>query len=537
MHFGTRLISIKPVMKKYILFIIYLLLLSGCEKKSPPEPQLPDQAAGLPTLITNPNTDLTRYSTKLTGSLTHAGDSEIMEAGFVVDTVPSPTIAKNLNKFVIKPDQNGLISVIITNIPANKTYYIRSYATNMQGTGYGNEVKFTSLSEKVFKGNVTFFTQQEVEEFGKEGYTTIDGSLDIKGSVTDLSPLKNLAIINYAFNVSYTSHLVTLKGMDSLEAVNARYVFNGMRIQNNKALKSLEGLEKLTGNNGYLYIIDNDELTDLNGLNNLTISHFGELRIEGCEKLRNLHGLEKLNWLDGDIMIKDNPALENIDALGNLNFVSRRIRIINNPSLRNLDGFNKVKTSEGIEIYNNKMLTNLKGFSNLESATSVIFLGNNIALQDLSGLEKITTTEYLTVESCPALTSLKGLENLKDVKYAIKISGSGLINLNELGNLNQTQRLELGNNQKLENILGLSNLTRVVGFASSLTIRGNHQLKSLAGLDKLAKVDGQIYVGYNQMLQDFCALAPLFKTGWKGSFSAEGNAVNPTAAAIKENCP
>lgn len=535
-----RVVSDKLAMKKYLLLIICLLLLSACKKDSPPEPQLPDDgsnAVGLPNLITHQNTDLTRYSTKVMGTLTDAGDSQITEAGFVVDTVPSPTILKNLNKFVIEPDQNGLMVAIITDSPADKTYYIRSYATNKQGTGYGNEVKFTSLSQKVFKGNVMLSTQQEVEEFGKEAYTTIDGSLDIRGSVTDLSPLKNLAIINYAFNLRYTSQLTTLQGMDSLEVVNASYLYHGMRIENNRALKSLEGLEKLVGNNGYLYIIDNDELTDLKGLDNLSFNHFGELRIEGCDKLRKLHGLEKLSWLDGDIMIRDNPELTDIDALANLKFVSGRIRIINNTSLRSLDGFKRLNKIEGIELHDNEALENIKGLSNLDTITTTISLRNNSVLQDLSGLEKIKTTAYLTIQNSSSLTSLKGLENLKDVKYKIEISRTGLTNLNELGNLSESQRLELVGNARLENILGLRNLNKLAGNAYSLTIRGNHQLKSLAGLDKVTKVDGQIDISYNQMLQDFCALASLLKTGWNGSFITEGNAINPTTADLKDNCP
>lgn len=529
-------------MRNIFPILIYLLLLSSCEKDSPDEPKIPDNAVdttavGLPTLITNPNKNLTRYSTEITGSITDVGDSEIIEAGFVVDTAPSPTVKKNLNKFIRMPDENSLMEVILTNIPASTTYYLRSYATNGQGTGYGNEIQFTSLSQNIFKGNVILSTQQEVEEFGQAKYTTIDGSLEIVGSVTDLSPLKNLAVINYAFNLRYTSQLTTIKGMDSLEAVNASYFFHGIRIENNTALRSLEGLEKLTGNNGYLYIINNDQLTDLNGLNNLSYNHFGELRIEGCDQLLNLHGLEEFRWLDGDIMIKDNPILEDITAFGNLNFITGRVRIINNASLQSVDGFESVHKVDGIELYDNMMLSDLNGFNSLDAITSVIVLKNNSALTNLSGLEKISTCEYLTIENSPSLTSLKGLENLQEIKYKITISHSGLFNLNELGNLTRTQRLELSDNSNLENILGLNKLTTLAENAYGISITSNNQLKSLVGLDNLKRVDGQIFIGGNQMLNDFCSLKPLLKTGWKGYLDVRGNAANPSATDILNSCP
>lgn len=520
-------------MKNYFLGLFFLLLLSGCDKDPIlPDNDDPEDITGLPTLITDTNTNITIYSISLSGSLIDEGDSKVFEAGFVFDTVPNPTIIRNSNKFIVLPDQNKLMVIKIENIPANSTYYFRSYATNNQGTGYGNEMKFTSLPQNIFKGNVTLSTQQEVENFGNEKHTTINGSLEITGTVTDLSPLKDLVLINYAFDVKNTTQLTNLKGMDNLEMVNYKYFFHGMQIGNNKALKSLEGLEKLIRSNGEFYIINNDELVDLNGLNNFRLNYFGEFRIDGCEKLRNLHGIENFEWLDGDIMIIKNPVLEDISAFEKLNFMTGRIRIINNASIQNVHGFEGLKEVDGIEVYDNEKLSDIKGFCNLERITSIILIRNNSALKDLSGLEKIMTCEFLTIENSPALSSLKGLENLNNIKYHIRISNSGLTNFNELGNLTQTQYLGISNNEKLQNLSGLSKLTLLTGSDYSLSISSNNQLKSLAGLDNLTKADGQIYIGYNKALNDFCPLKSLLKPGRKGELIIEGNEVNPKAADI-----
>ncbi len=516
-------------MKKYFLGLFFLLLLSGCDK----DPILPDNddtedITGLPILITDTNITLTIYSISISGSLIDEGDSKVFEAGFVFDTVPNPTIIKNSNKFIVLPDQNKLMVIKVENIPATSTYYFRSYATNNQGTGYGNEMKFTSIPQNIFKGNVTLSTQQEVENFGNEKYTTINGSLEITGNVTDLSPLRDIVLINYAFDVKNTTQLTNLKGMDNLEMVNYKYFFHGMQIVNNKALKSLEGLEKLIRSNGEFYIINNDELVDLNGLNNFRLNHFGEFRIDGCEKLRNLHGIENFEWLDGDIMIIKNPVLEDISAFEKLNFMTGRIRIINNASIQNVHGFEGLKEVDGIEVYDNEKLSDIKGFCSLERITSVILFRNNSALKDLSGLEKIMTCEYLTIEDSPALTSLKGLENLNNIKYHIRISNTGLTNLNELKYLTKAGYLYIIRNENLQSISGLNMLTELSG----LNIGSNNQLKSLFGLNNLTKADGQIYIGYNKTLNDFCPLKSLLKTGRKGELIIEGNEVNPKAADI-----
>lgn len=521
-------------MKQFLPFLYILSLFLCCKKKdsivTPPESKLP-------TLITHPYADLTRFSVRISGTITDSAGSKILEAGFIVDTVSSPTIQKNLNKFVRVPDNKGNMLAIITNIPANKTWYFRSYAKTQEGVGYGNEIKFTSLPEKVFDGNATLSTQQEVETFGSKHYTTINGSLTITGSVTDLSPLKNLAIVNYAFNVQWTNQLTTLKGLDSLEAVNGLYFFHGMRIENNSALKDLIGLDKLTGNNGYLYIRNNDQLTDLTGLEKLYYNHFGELRIEGCTNLRSLHGLENFSWLDGDIMLKDNPKLTDITAFGNLSFLSGRISIINNASLPNLTGFSKLHKIEALEVYDNLILPDLKGFSNLDTIISGFSLRNNAALKNLNGLEKITTTAYVNIENSPSLTSLEGLQNLKTITGKLTIWTSGLSNMKGLDNLVSLPSIELVMNDQLQDLQGLNNLTALTNNTYALTITRNLQLKSLTGLEKLTTAPGQIYIGFNSLLNDFCPLKPLMKTDWKGYLITEGNAVNPTPTSIATGCP
>jgi hypothetical protein len=81
-------------------------------------------------------------------------------------------------------------------LPSNTTLYFRSYAINSKGVGFGNEIVFTTLTEKIYNGDITLATQQEVIDFGQNNYTTINGSLCINGEINDLTPLKSLVIIN-----------------------------------------------------------------------------------------------------------------------------------------------------------------------------------------------------------------------------------------------------------------------------------------------------------------------------------------------------
>jgi hypothetical protein len=519
-----------------IFWLFCLLPFLGCKKDKLNETQTDQPNSKRPKVVTYPYQNLTRYSITITGAVTDSAASTIMISGFVVDTLKEATIARNLNNFVRSRDNSGQMLVIITNMPAGKTYYLRSYAQSKFGIAYGNEIVFSSSGENLYRGSIVLSSQQEVEDFGKKHINRIDGSLEIRGTVTDLSPLKNLGAINYAFNIQNTNALTSLKGMDSLEAVNAAYFFHGVRIENNIALKSLEGLEKITTNNGFLYIINNDALTNLNGLNNLSLNHFGEVRIEGCDKIQSLHGLEKLAWLDGDIMIKDNLVLTDVSALNTLSFIRGRFRAINNPSLAEMNGLEKLHAIEGVEIYDNNALTSLGGLRNLDTISDIILLRNNTKLKDLSPFHNVKTTQFLNLADLPSVTELTGFSQLNNVKGNINIDNTGLIDLHGLEGITKLQRLDILNNKKLQSLHGIDNLVSLEN-SYSLTIVSNQELTSLAGLGKLKSAAGMIVVVSNSKLQEFCGLKTLIAGGWKGYLDARLNLSNPDITAIVKNCP
>ena len=57
----------------------------------------------------------------------------------------------------------GNFTSIVHGLSANTTYYVRAYATNSEGTSYGNEVDFTTLSDSVIMDDeYSFFLQSTV---------------------------------------------------------------------------------------------------------------------------------------------------------------------------------------------------------------------------------------------------------------------------------------------------------------------------------------------------------------------------------------
>jgi hypothetical protein len=98
-------------------------------------------AAAIPVVTTTVVSNITSSSATSGGS-NDSGGATITVRGICWSTSPNPTTA-----LLTKTTETGNIGVFIsglTGLAPNTTYYIRAYAINVGGTGYGNEVTFTS---------------------------------------------------------------------------------------------------------------------------------------------------------------------------------------------------------------------------------------------------------------------------------------------------------------------------------------------------------------------------------------------------------
>ena len=95
------------------------------------------------------------------------------------------------------------------------------------------------------EGDVHLKNQQEVNEFGANNYSGINGNLTIGyqsgvRDITNLNPLSSLSFIDGNLDINYNDNLASLNGLNNIESIN-----------------------------GFLHIGDNNSLANLNGLSNL----------------------------------------------------------------------------------------------------------------------------------------------------------------------------------------------------------------------------------------------------------------------------
>ncbi|MDX9845793.1 MAG: FISUMP domain-containing protein [Tenuifilaceae bacterium] len=117
------------------------------------------QSATAPTVSTTTVTSITQTSAISGGTISDDGGADITAKGVVWGTVAAPTLEANTG---LTNDGSGTdgFSSELTGLTANTTYYVRAYATNSAGTGYGEELQFTTQ-----------------EEYTGETVTDIDGNI------------------------------------------------------------------------------------------------------------------------------------------------------------------------------------------------------------------------------------------------------------------------------------------------------------------------------------------------------------------------
>jgi uncharacterized protein (TIGR02145 family) len=93
----------------------------------------------VPTLITTDASGITQTTVTSGGTISNDGGANVTERGIVYGTSTNPTTS---NTKVTNGSGTGSFSVNVTALTPNTTYYIRSYAINSAGTGYGNNITF-----------------------------------------------------------------------------------------------------------------------------------------------------------------------------------------------------------------------------------------------------------------------------------------------------------------------------------------------------------------------------------------------------------
>lgn len=128
------------------ILLLFLLIFSfnGCKKDNTKPP----------VVTTLDVTEITK-TTAISGGELSEMTSLIVSKGICWSTKQNPT-TEDIKKTDFSSSTSFLCSM--TGLTPNTKYYIRAYAINPTGTGYGNQVEFTTLSNNSGrKGSVIYY--------------------------------------------------------------------------------------------------------------------------------------------------------------------------------------------------------------------------------------------------------------------------------------------------------------------------------------------------------------------------------------------
>ena len=97
-----------------------------------------------PTLSTEPVTDILSSTATGNGSITDLGLPNPTAYGIVWGTALNPTVPSANSTDAGATSSTGAFTGAMTGLQPNTLYHVRAYASNLAGTGYGNDVTFTS---------------------------------------------------------------------------------------------------------------------------------------------------------------------------------------------------------------------------------------------------------------------------------------------------------------------------------------------------------------------------------------------------------
>lgn len=166
-----------------------------------------------PMVETSPVRDITATNALGSGVVTATGGSVVLERGVCWSTQTNPIVSGN---HAVAGSGAGTFSCVMMDLEPNTTYYVRAYAINNMGIGYGNEVNFTTLSgsgggntlegviggafsisssHKVYfsKGNLQYQPSTGIWRFADKQYSLIH----VSGDMTE-----EINIFGYYCNVS-----------------------------------------------------------------------------------------------------------------------------------------------------------------------------------------------------------------------------------------------------------------------------------------------------------------------------------------------
>jgi hypothetical protein len=418
-------------MKKMIIYKFLLLLVAGafafaaCNKEEDP--------------FEGKDSYITAFSLQQGEVVLHAaiaGEEIILTApeGFLLTQA----------KAAVKLSENASIypdPATVTDWDEERQFAVTAH--NGTQTKYIYKVKRSGIAHD---GTVALETQADVDAFGQQGVTLIDGNLTIgrttgTDSITSLAPLAGLKAVTYNLTVNPTFSGASLGGLETLEHVGGTFQAGGTTTAT--ALKHIETLSlpalKTVGNfylqNTVTIIAELPELTSVSKQLSLNCPLY-QLQLPSLQHAGTLT-LTTANNSGASLARVALPALEEVDGILAITFFHSVTRI-DLPVLKKAGGLTLTSMNllsfvyaPQLEKVTNTVNLNVPalaefGLPELKQAGAFYLSGAALSVLEFPKLTEVTTSLDLYSISAKGLAGFSALQTagtitMYDLKDAVKI--------------------------------------------------------------------------------------------------------------------
>lgn len=241
----------------------------------------------IPILETSDVTSITSNTAKSGGSISKHGGI-ISSVGICWSLTENPTIEDNKNEI---PYESDSFELQLSNLEPLRTYYVRSYAQNDTGIGYGENRSFTTLND----GTLISFEDKEFETYCLKNFDSNKDnfiSIDEANKITEIDIFKK--DISAIPEIQYFTSLMTLNcSSNKLTSLDISKCTSLKILDcNNNQLNSLE-VSKCTGLTTLACYSNDLTSLDISGCTSLTtldciFNQLTSLDVSECPDLKDL---------------------------------------------------------------------------------------------------------------------------------------------------------------------------------------------------------------------------------------------------------
>lgn len=129
----------------------------------------PGTSSNIPVVTTLAPSNIGFFDLIIAGNIISDGGLSITEKGFCYSKTNSSPSLTNQNVFDGDVQVSGNFETLLSNLSENSNYYVRAYATNFVGTGYGqvfqvNTMNYYEIGEQGPAGGLVFYSKMDTIE-------------------------------------------------------------------------------------------------------------------------------------------------------------------------------------------------------------------------------------------------------------------------------------------------------------------------------------------------------------------------------------